>query len=199
MLLYGLEFRRLPKFPRYKSMALTVYVDGQMQQFTGITAALGDALVRGKAVRPDGSYYTVTSFLGGFLLDGCPLNIIFNQGWLPGQIDALKSGGILPTCLVPGTLDYYQFYGQTGVPAPTTTPATQLVTQPQPAPPPVGIPPGSAPPTIQVTESPYVPPIATGDVTGGAAPPATGPFGMDWTTLILIGVAVWFLMKQSKG
>jgi len=174
---------------------LTVYVDGQYVQFDGITTALGDALARGKALRPDGSYYTTTSFLGGFLLDGCPLNVIFNQGWLPGQIDALKSGGIMPTCLVPGTLDYYQFYGSTGVQPPTTTTTTTPPPPPSTGPPPVGIPTGSAPPTIQVTESPYVPPIAAGTTNGTTT---TGPFGMDWTTLILIGIAVYFLMKQSR-
>ena len=175
-------------------MSLTVYVDGQYQKFDGITAALGDALNRGQAVRPDGSYYSTTTFLGGFLLDGCPLNIIFNQGWLTGQIDALKSAGIMPTCLIPGTLDYYQFYGATGVqPTPTTTQPPPTTTQPPPTfttPPPSG----GVPPTIQVTETPYTPPLTSQPPTEAAT--ATGPFGMDWTTVIIIGVALYFLMKQ---
>lgn len=38
----------------------------------------------------------VMRFLGGFLVDGCPLNVAYGDGWIPGQQDALKAAGITP-------------------------------------------------------------------------------------------------------
>lgn len=89
--------------------------DQTIRMFYSITTDLGAALSAGGrpqrsydgttmqgqppvwGVSPNG-YYTVTQFMGGFLLDGCPLNVIFGQGWLPGQQAALAASGIIPTC-----------------------------------------------------------------------------------------------------
>lgn len=63
--------------------------------FSGITQDLGDALQKGgQPLRPDGSAYTLTNFQGGYLLDNCPLNVIFGNGFLPGQQEALNSAGL---------------------------------------------------------------------------------------------------------
>jgi len=82
--------------------------DGTTQMFYGVVPALDQALqAGGKPRRPDlvvngatvtQGYYIVTTFLGGYLFDGCPLNIIFGQGWLPGQQTALQNAGIQPAC-----------------------------------------------------------------------------------------------------
>lgn len=87
--------------------------DQTTKVFYGITQDLGAALTAGgKPQRPynfsqynvqspqwglaPNGYYVVTQFGGGFLLDGCPLNVIFGQGWISGQQEALHSAGI--TC-----------------------------------------------------------------------------------------------------
>jgi len=172
-------------------MSLTVYVDGQYKQFSSINNDLGAALTRGQPIKPDGSAYTVTSFLGGFLLDGCPLNVILGQGWLPGQIDALKGGGILPTCLIPGTYDYVAFYGNTGIPTVTVPPATTVPPPSQPT----LVQPGAVPPTIQVTEQPYQPPLST-----EPEPPSlmSAISNMDTTTLLILGVVAYFLFFKKR-
>ncbi len=55
----------------------------------------------------------------GWLVGGCPLNILFGQGWLPGQILALKNAGITPGCLVPGSPEYIDFWSNPeGTPQP---------------------------------------------------------------------------------
>ena len=46
---------------------------------------------------PNG-YYAVRTFMGGWLLDGCPLNVIFGLGWQTGQQAALMQAGISPSC-----------------------------------------------------------------------------------------------------
>lgn len=90
--------------------------DQTVKIFYGITSELGAALTAGgKPQRPynfasynvqspqwglaPNGYYTVSQFMGGFLLDGCPLNVIFGQGWISGQQEALTSHGI--TCGAP--------------------------------------------------------------------------------------------------
>jgi hypothetical protein len=80
--------------------------NGTTEMFYSITQDLGTAL--GQGGRPwreftisgnlQRHYYTVTTFMGGFLLDGCPLNVIFGQGWIAGQQDALNAAGIVPHC-----------------------------------------------------------------------------------------------------
>lgn len=82
--------------------------DGSYKLFFGITTDLDAALkAGGRPKRPDlviggnvtpQGYYVLTTFEGGWLLDGCPLNVIFGQGWLPGQQEALQSAGIFPSC-----------------------------------------------------------------------------------------------------
>jgi hypothetical protein len=82
--------------------------DGSFKLFYSITSDLGAALAAGgRPKKPDiivsGSvipqgYYTVTTFMGGYLLDGCPLNVIFGQGWIQGQQEALAAAGIYPNC-----------------------------------------------------------------------------------------------------
>lgn len=48
--------------------------------------------------------YTITTFLGGFLLDGCPINVVLGQGWLPGQQTALIAAGLTQCVPAPGVV-----------------------------------------------------------------------------------------------
>lgn len=45
--------------------------------------------------------YTASQFMGGWLLDNCPLNVIFDQVWLEGQNDALTDANLQPYCEIP--------------------------------------------------------------------------------------------------
>ncbi len=65
----------------------------------------------------------------GWLINGCPLNILFGQGWVSGQIAALKSAGITPMCLVPGSPEYTQFWS--GAPTSAGEPITNSGTTTQ--------------------------------------------------------------------
>lgn len=62
----------------------------------------------GTPYRPNGTPYDVMQFLGGYLFDGCPLNVVLGQGWLAGQQEALQQAGITPYCAeavsAPGTV-----------------------------------------------------------------------------------------------
>jgi hypothetical protein len=52
---------------------------------------LNEALKNGYIpIRSDGSPYKVQSFLGGYLLDGAPLNVWLGLGWYQGQQEALQ-------------------------------------------------------------------------------------------------------------
>lgn len=73
---------------------LVIYPDGTSRQATAVESWLEDLFNGAKAIRPDGREYVATRFLGGILLDGCPLNVILGGGWLPGQIDALRAVGM---------------------------------------------------------------------------------------------------------
>jgi len=53
--------------------------------------SLNDAIKLGWIpLRNNGSQFTVQSFLGGFLLDGAPLNVWMGLGWYSGQMAALQ-------------------------------------------------------------------------------------------------------------
>jgi hypothetical protein len=87
--------------------------DGSTLDFSGISTDLQNAILAGgKPMRPDGSYYNTQLFMGGWLFDNCPLNVILGQGWLPGQMDALKAAGLTPYC------PQYQPPGSVALPPP---------------------------------------------------------------------------------
>jgi hypothetical protein len=89
--------------------------DRTIRIFYSITQDLGNALAAGGrpqrpydmssyntqspqwGVAPNG-YYIVTQFQGGYLLDNCPLNVIFGQGWIAGQQEALATAGLVAHC-----------------------------------------------------------------------------------------------------
>jgi hypothetical protein len=115
--------------------------DQTIRMFYGISTDLGAALsAGGRPQRPyDGTsmqgqspqwgvspngYYTVTQFMGGFLLDGCPLNVIFGQGWLPGQQAALAASGIIPNCPQVRTAAPVSQVQTASIQAPTFNPVT---------------------------------------------------------------------------
>lgn len=84
----------------YLGAAIVVRMpDGSNQQFSGISTDLQNAILAGgRPMRPDGSFYATQLFMGGWLFDNCPLNVILGEGWLPGQLDALKAAGLTPYC-----------------------------------------------------------------------------------------------------
>lgn len=93
-----------------RRMKLALLVDGVL--FTRMNAALGDALAVATTITDSTLTYTFTktSFLGGYLLNGTPLNVIFGRGWIAGQITALKTALITPF-LIERTADWFEFYG----------------------------------------------------------------------------------------
>jgi hypothetical protein len=113
--------------------------------YNAITPALDQVLSQANVIgwdvlSADGSHrYQLTRFAvpaqfgggEGWLLDGCPLNVIFGQGWItnPDQIGALKAAGVIPTCLVPGSAEYIAFFGQ---PAPAQVMAPIALPPPPP-------------------------------------------------------------------
>lgn len=81
--------------------------DGSFQTFPTASGSLADALSRGgTALRPDGSAYTSQLFgapgAQGWLLDGCPLNVVFGGVLTADQKAALTAAGIV-TCAGAGT------------------------------------------------------------------------------------------------
>lgn len=65
--------------------------DGTEKEFTGITPDLDAALKAGGApLDPvSGQPMKLTNWNGGYLADGLPLNVIFGDGWQPGQLNSL--------------------------------------------------------------------------------------------------------------
>jgi len=64
-------------------------------QYSTIDSALDIALRSNQPVFDEyGREMRVSMFMGGWLLNDCPLNVVFGQGWLAGQMDALLSAGI---------------------------------------------------------------------------------------------------------
>lgn len=68
--------------------------------FPSMSPELGNALSeawlaynRSATVLANGVRVTLDSFLDGWLLDNCPLNVIFGQGWIAGQQEALQHAG----------------------------------------------------------------------------------------------------------
>lgn len=58
---------------------------------------IGDLLAAGyRILRQDGTLANMTTFQGGWLADGEPLNVVLGRGWVPGQQEALVAAGITP-------------------------------------------------------------------------------------------------------
>lgn len=73
--------------------------DGNQREFSAISTDLENAILAGGVpLRPNGSAYSVSKFMGGWLFDNCPLNVILGQGWISGQQEALAAAGLVPTC-----------------------------------------------------------------------------------------------------
>lgn len=200
--------------------------DQTVKIFYSITQDLGAALqAGGKPQRPynfgsyntnapvwglaPNGYYVVTQFMGGFLLDGCPLNIIFGQGWQPGQQAALQSGGI--TCNASMMTPTVPTTSAGPIPGSTNVNATQFNTGPNYTntnPTQVIISPGQGSPAPTTSAGGGGPILPTGP--GGpieippGIPPSTGlPPGSyptnDWTFYIAIGVIAFLLLNKKKG
>lgn len=82
---------------------VVLFPDGTGKEYTEPTPELDDVLMNGgeAVIMQDGATihrFTATQFMGGWLFDNCPLNVIFGKGWLPGQQEALASAGLQPYC-----------------------------------------------------------------------------------------------------
>lgn len=191
--------------------------DQTVRIFYGITTDLGAALSGGgKPQRPynfaqynvqspqwglaPNGYYNVTTFMGGFLLDGCPLNVIFGQGWQAGQQAALQQAGIVPTCpqvspmtpTVPlqlanplATAPPSQTYVPMTPPSYTvTSPASGMVTGPSPA----------APQTQMISSQAPMSPTQTFDMGGGALPAGLP----SWVPIAAVALIAAVLLRGGK-
>ena len=80
------------------SGGLVVYQgDGTASVYGSISQALGNALASAvKVTDQNGTPVTMTQLPnnGGWLANGCPLNVYFGQGWITGQQDALRAIGM---------------------------------------------------------------------------------------------------------
>lgn len=118
-------------------MLTLIMPDETVQSFSSVSGALDTALRQGgipvrlnAAGTPD-HYYTLTQFMGGWLLDSCPLNVVMGQGWAAGQIEALNAAGIRPNCpeCAPGTPCGNQFFGPSASSNQVTPPGSGFVPQ----------------------------------------------------------------------
>lgn len=186
--------------------------NGTTQIYYGITQDLGTALGQGgrpwREFTTSGNtqrhYYTVTTFMGGFLLDGCPLNIIFGQGWIAGQQEALSGAGIVPHCP-----DLIGPQAMVSVVTPTTTQTAPIpsvtFTPPQGA---VFTPtlttggivtaPAPAAPNTTVYSAQAPPPV-TGDFQVNEVPPPMASQGIpEWVPLAAVALIAVLLFRKGK-
>lgn len=86
-------------------MAYVRMVENGVSTWLDSDAAIGASITRGGIpYRPSGAPYVLSEPFGsggGYLFDGCPLNIILGKGWIAGQLEALKEMGI--TCALPSS------------------------------------------------------------------------------------------------
>lgn len=160
----------------------------------------------GRPIRPGGGFYNVTMFMGGYLFDNCPLNVILGNGWISGQQQALYNAGITPDCPQVGPVGVAAM----NPPAPLTTspvtpaPAasTSIVNGP-------AFVQTSTAPGIVTTASPAAPTTSVVS-SAGSAPASPVPAGIDMGTgqasgaaapdntlmyVALAGIALLFLTK----
>jgi hypothetical protein len=201
--------------------------DHTVKIFYGITQDLGAALTAGgKPQRPynfsqynvvspqwglaPAGYYVVTQFMGGFLLDGCPLNVIFGQGFQSGQQEALSASGIYCNAAAPtassasgvtasavsasaGPIPGSTIVGFTSGPDYANTNPTQVIITP------------GAGTVAPVASAPGGPILPTGPVTtidtgggGGGAPGLPAP-ASDMTMILVFGALALILLSRGKG
>ena len=198
--------------------------DQTIRLFYGITQDLGAALAAGGrpqrpfnfgayslqgpqwGIAPNG-YYNVTQFMGGYLLDGCPLNVIFGQGWQAGQQQALQAAGI--TCSAGAMIPAVQTQSTMIAPIPTVTGGTG----PQGS---VFTPTGGTSVLIAAPGTGSAAPVTAGGGGGGPIQPVQYDPGMssqpgygggtdtgtglpDWLPYAAAGVVVLLLLSRRKG
>jgi hypothetical protein len=174
---------------------LVVYQgDGSASVYGSISQALGNALATAvKVTDQNGTPVTMTQLPnnGGWLANGCPLNVYFGQGWITGQQDALRAIGMtqcLPAAPVTqGTVPASATYNPGG-PAYTPTLTTGgIVTGPS----------ATAPQQTvysSATPTPAVP-IDTGNEPGASELPAAMPSWLPYAAAAVIAL----LLLQRKG
>lgn len=186
----------------------TVDRNGRAATWSGISVEMDQAMHEAVSVsNSQGHVYRVTQFQGGWLLDNCPLNIVFGQGWLPGQQEALAAAGLVPSCPeVPSQ------------PQRVYVPTTQAPSQPLYAPPitisqvpapgwskpnytpsgtrilPTGVSTPTGPQTVFV---PGYGPAVLEPEGAEQAPPEDMPMEINWT-LVLVGAGLMLALARRK-
>src|SRR5215831_271030 len=124
---------------------VTYQSDGSASVWGSISTALDMALNTAvKVTDQNGKPVVMSKFDGGWLANGCPLNVFFGQGWITGQQDALKAAG-MTQCLPAAPLSLGPVPQSVTTPPPAGAPFTTtlttggLVTVPSPAAPQTGI------------------------------------------------------------
>lgn len=144
----------------------------------------------GRSVRDSGGrQLSVQSFMGGWLVEGCPLNVVYGEPWIAGQQEALEAAGIR------GCLPH-------AAPTPQQYPIIPAGGgggfQPLPF-----VPVGTRPPVAQTP--PYMPPIVTGPyeppILGEEDPGLQVPAvaGESMLPYVLLGLGALFFFSRKRG
>lgn len=74
---------------------VTYQADGSASTWGSISTGLDSALQTAvKVTDQNGTPIVMSKFEGGWLANGCPLNVYFGSGWITGQQDALRQAGM---------------------------------------------------------------------------------------------------------
>jgi hypothetical protein len=166
---------------------------------------LADFLRRqGVAIRSDGSAMTRSQILGGELFDGCPANVVLNDGqWLPEQLDAINTNPAVRAAVQ--TCRYFPAPLPAGVQltannAPTATSTGEAVSRNaglSTTPPATG----QLVPTGVVTPTVITLPGGGGFIDTSEPAPGDAQYaGFDLLPMVLLGgAALWFFTRKQKG
>ena len=182
----------------------------EIKRFSSVTGALDIALrqgglpvIMGAGGQP-AHYYQIEQFMGGWLLDGCPLNVIQGGQWTSAQIEAVRAAGIQPRC------------PQGGPPQAAAPPAASVPSPPtdglldpdapMPAAPATTIqrsPTSTTAPGMPSSFSPTVSVTTSGGSPAPGAPPLDAPSGvgdtlLQYWPLALAGVAILAGFKRGR-
>ncbi len=137
----------------------------------------------------------VEPFAGGYLANGCPLNVYFGEPWIAGQKEALLAANKV-TC--PGVAQAAAQLVTSGY-SPTVSPITSAPTYA-----PTGftatgraiLPTGIQTPSAPIVNVTTAGPVADFGLTPSPEPAAVAAAGMDTGTMIIIGLAVFGLLTR---
>lgn len=167
--------------------------DGSLKFFNGITEDLDAAFkAGGRPTSPNGGFAQLSQFQGGWLVDNCPLNVIFGQGWLPGQQEALKASGLTAACAQLPMQPAAPTTTSVTAPSPTFTPS-QGAAFTSTSPGSYTMPRGPVAAQTQVISSSVPAPVLDPGMTGVYVPPESMP---SWFPYAAIGLLAVILLRR---